>query len=164
MYWKQWLSILVIVGIFAATAYAQTLNDKQSQALVVCGTGYCSQTTSATASAGERNTSSSTLSYVVVRQETNMFVVTATPTTTINGGVASDSHLMGVHVLTALSGRCRFGGFGNQAAVATDITLATATAAGFKDFYGAINDAGALTVTCENGADRNNVLVLWRPR
>ncbi len=32
-----------------------------------------------------------------------------------------------------------------------------------QNYLGAINSAGALTITCSNASDDNLVMVLWRP-
>lgn len=111
---------------------------------------------------GERNPTSTTTSYVVVRQECNLTVIGLTTAITIGGGVANDTHLMGINITTALTGTCVITGFADSAGAATSITF-PAGAVGFKDFMGAINSAGALTVTCSNASDDNLVQVLWRP-
>jgi hypothetical protein len=112
--------------------------------------------------AGERNPLSATLSYLVVRQECNLAVISKTTAVTIGGGVAGDTHLMGLLITTALTGTCVIAGFADSDGTAQSITL-PAGSVGFRDFLGAINSAGALTVTCSNAADDNLVSVLWRP-
>jgi len=120
------------------------------------------QTTLGTAIAGERNPSSATASYLVVRQEANLSIISKTTAVTIGGGAANDTHLMGLMISTALTGTCAITGFADSDGTAQTFTLPAASV-GFKDFFGAINSAGALTITCSNASDDNLVAVLWRP-
>lgn len=120
------------------------------------------QTSLATAIAGERNPSSATASYLVVRQEANLSIISKTTAVTIGGGAANDTHLMGLMISTALTGTCAITGFADSDGTAQTYTLPAASV-GFKDFFGAINSAGALTITCSNASDDNLVAVLWRP-
>lgn len=120
-------------------------------------------TTLATTLAGERNASSATDSYVAVRQEANASIISKTTAVTIGGGVANDTHLMGLMIHTALTGTCAITGFADSDGAAQTYTL-PAGSVGYKDFLGAINSAGALTITCSSASDDNLVLVLWRPR
>jgi len=119
-------------------------------------------TTLATTLAGERNASSATDSYLAVRQEANASIISKTTAVTIGGGVANDTHLMGLMIHTALTGTCAITGFADSDGVAQTYTL-PAGSVGYKDFLGAINSAGALTITCSNASDDNLVMVLWRP-
>jgi len=119
--------------------------------------------TLSTALAGERNPDSATNGYLVVRKECNLSVVSKTTTVTIGAGAANDTHLIGLYITAALTGTCAITGFADSDGTAQTITLPAATTAGFKDFYGALNSAGALTVTCSNASDDNLVSVLWRP-
>ena len=112
--------------------------------------------------AGERNISSATDSYVAVRQEANASIISKTTAVTIGGGAASDTHLMGLMIHTALTGTCAITGFADSDGAAQTYTL-PAGLVGYKDFLGAINSAGALTITCSNASDDNLVMVLWRP-
>lgn len=113
--------------------------------------------------AGERNPDSLTNSYLVVRKEANLSIISKTTTVTIGGGAANDTHLIGLMISAALTGTCVITGFADSDGAAQTYTLPAATPAGFKDFYGALNSAGALTITCANVADDNLVAVLWRP-
>jgi hypothetical protein len=113
--------------------------------------------------AGERNPDSPTNSYVVARAEANLSVISKTTAVTIGGGAANDTHLLGLVVTAALTGTCVIAGFADSDGAAQSITLPATTPAGFKDFHGAINSSGALTVTCSNASDDNLVSVLWRP-
>lgn len=119
--------------------------------------------THGTVSAGERNPNSSTDSYVVVRQETNVAVISKTTAVTLGGGVANDAHLLGLHILAPLTGTCVITGFADSDGTAQSFTI-PAAATGFKDFFAMTNSAGALTITCSNAADDNLVLALWRLR
>jgi hypothetical protein len=115
-----------------------------------------------TAIAGERNANSATAGYLVVRQECNLTVIGKQTAVTIGGGAAGDTHLMGIYVTAALTGSCAITGFADSDGSAQTYTLPAATVAGFKEFHGAINSAGALTVTCSNASDDNLVAVLWK--
>lgn len=88
-------------------------------------------------------------------------VISKTTAVTIGGGVANDTHLLGLFITAALTGTCVITGFADSDGNAQSITLPAATVAGFKDFRGALNAAGALTVTCSNAGDDNLVSVLW---
>lgn len=125
-------------------------------------TNNANKVTLATTLAGERNTSSATDSYLAVRQEANASIISKTTAVTIGGGVASDTHLMGLLIHTALTGTCAITGFADSDGAAQTYTL-PAGSVGYKDFLGALNTAGALTITCSNASDDNLVMVLWRP-
>ena len=112
--------------------------------------------------AGERRIESLTESYQVVRQEANASIISKTTAVTIGGGAPSDTHLMGLLIHTALTGTCVITGFADSDGTAQSYTLPTGSV-GYKDFLGALNSAGALTVTCSNASDDNLVMVLWRP-
>ena len=112
--------------------------------------------------AGERLNDQASKSYLAVRQEANASIISKTTAVTIGGGVASDTHLMGLMIHTALTGTCVITGFADSDGTAQSYTL-PAGSVGYKDFLGAINSAGALTVTCSNASDDNLVMVLWRP-
>ena len=112
--------------------------------------------------AGERLNDQASKSYLAVRQEANASIVSKTTAVTIGGGVANDTHLMGLMIHTALTGTCAITGFADSDGVAQTYTL-PAGSVGYKDFLGALNTAGALTITCSNASDDNLVMVLWRP-
>ena len=112
--------------------------------------------------AGERLRSSATNSYLAVRQEANVAIISKTTAVTIGGGVANDTHLLGIMISTALTGTCAITGFADSDGAAQTYTL-PAGSVGHKDFLGAFNSAGALTITCSNAADDNLVMVFWRP-
>ena len=91
----------------------------------------------------------------------NLYVISGTSAVTVGGGTANDTKLIGIQITAALTGTCAITGFGDSVGAAKTITLPAATPAGFKDFCGARNVAGALTVTCSNAADDDLVGVLW---
>jgi hypothetical protein len=99
-----------------------------------------------TAIAGERQIASATASYMVVRQECNVSVISKTTAVTIGAGAANDTHLMGLQITAALTGTCVITGFADSDGTAKDITW-PAGSVGFKDYFGDINSAGALTIT-----------------
>jgi hypothetical protein len=111
---------------------------------------------------GLRNPSSSTNAYLPVRHECNLSIISKTTAVTIGGGAANDTHLMGLLISTALTGTCAITGFADSDGAAQTYTLPAGTV-GYRDFLGAINSAGALTITCSNASDDNLVAVLWRP-
>lgn len=113
--------------------------------------------------AGERNPSSLTNSYMVMREEANLTIISVTTAVIIGGGNANDTHLLGVHITAALTGTIVIAGFADEAGNPKSITIPAATV-GNRDFKGAINSAGALTVTVSNAADDDKVAILWRPR
>lgn len=112
--------------------------------------------------AGERLADQPDKSYMAVRQEANASIISKTTAVTIGGGVANDTHLMGLMIHTALTGTCVITGFADSDGAAQSYTL-PAGSVGYKDFLGALNSAGALTLTCSNASDDNLVMVLWRP-
>ncbi len=112
--------------------------------------------------AGEELVASATNSVQRVVQACNLSVISKTTAVTIGGGAANDTRLMGLLITTALTGTCVIAGFADSDGNNQSITL-PAGSVGFRDFLGAINSAGALTVTCSNAADDNLVSVLWRP-
>lgn len=126
--------------------------DTAGNARVTLGTGI----------AGERLQDQASKSYVAVRQEANASIISKTTAVTIGGGVANDTHLMGLMIHTALTGTCAITGFADSDGAAQTYTL-PAGSVGYKDFLGALNTAGALTITCSNASDDNLVMVLWRP-
>lgn len=93
----------------------------------------------------------------------NLSVVSKTTAVTIGGGVAGDTKLFGLVITNPLVGTCVISGFQDSDGNAQSITLPAATPAGFKDFKGSINQAGALTITCSNAGDDNFVSAVWLP-
>lgn len=113
--------------------------------------------------AGERLQGSATNSYLVVRQEATATIITGTTAVTLGGGMPGDTHLMMLHIHTALTGTCVIEGFRDPAGNAETYILPAATI-GKIDFMGAINYSGALAVTCSNAGDNKKVIAMWRPR
>jgi hypothetical protein len=112
--------------------------------------------------AGERNTDSETNSYLVTRRESNCSIISKTTAVTIGVGAAADTHLLGIYIHTALTGTLAITGFADSDGAAQTFTI-PAAAVGAFDFHGAINGAGALTMTASNAADDNKIAVFWRP-
>jgi len=92
----------------------------------------------------------------------NLAVISKTTAVTIGGGVANDTYLKRIIVLAALNGICVVTGFADSDGAAQSFTIPAAFV-GERNFGGAKNSAGALTVTCSNAADDNLVLVEWWP-
>jgi hypothetical protein len=111
---------------------------------------------------GLRNPSSGTNAYLPVRQECNLSIISKTTAVTIGAGAANDTHLMGLYIHTALTGTCAITGFADSDGTAQTYTIPAGVVGEF-DFKGAINSAGALTITCSNAGDDNKVAVFWRP-
>lgn len=157
------LAFTFAVLLSAPFAFAGTLAPGGGPTTGVLDANSNVGTTLATTLAGERNASSATDSYVAVRQEANASIISKTTAVTIGGGVANDTHLMGLMIHTALTGTCAITGFADSDGIAQTYTLPVGSV-GYKDFLGAINSAGALTITCSSASDDNLVMVLWRPR
>ena len=87
--------------------------------------------------AGERLQESATSSYLAVRNEANVSIISKTTAVTIGGGVANDTHLLGLHITAALTGTCVITGFADSDGAAQSYTLPAATTAGYKDFLAA---------------------------
>lgn len=147
-------------GLCRVTSLPPTLNNGKDVPCSIDEDGNI-RITPGTVSAGERNPSSAVDSYLVSRQEANLTIISKTTAVTIGGGVANDTHLMGIQILAALTGTCVITGFGDSDNVAQSFTIPAAST-GFKDFFGISNSIGALTITCSNAADDNLVLVMWR--
>lgn len=157
------VSALLFGGVPWAMADSIQLRNSGGPTSTLGGVEDAAKVYESSLGAGERNTSSATDSYRVVRQEANASVISKTAAVTIGGGVASDTHLMGLLIHTALTGTCAITGFADTDGAAQTYTLPVGSV-GYKDFLGAINSAGALTITCSNASDDNLVLVLWRPK
>ena len=98
---------------------------------------------------------------IVDSKGVNCTIIGKTSDVTIGGGVANDTKLIGIIITKALTGTLVITGFADSDGTAKNFTFPAATAAGVIDFGGALNSAGALTVTCTNVADRDNVIVKW---
>jgi hypothetical protein len=154
------LSLLLSLPAWGATEI--TLDQGDGTHKKWGGDGDAAKVTQSTLIAGERLQDQPTKSYLAVRTEANAAIIGKTTAVTIGGGSASDTHLLGIHISTALTGTCVLAGFADSDGVATNYTLPVGSV-GFKDFLGILNTAGALTVTCSNASDDNLVMVLWRP-
>jgi hypothetical protein len=112
--------------------------------------------------AGERLQDSETNSYLAVRQIARCSIISKTTAVTIGGGVANDTHLLAILITKALTGTCVVTGFNDSDGAAKSLTFPAATVAGRYELN-ALNEAGALTVTCSNAGEDDNVAVLWMP-
>lgn len=80
---------------------------------------------------------------------------------TLGDGNTGTVALEGILINTALVGTCVITGFKNSSGVAQSITLPAGSAVGMHRFYGAVNEAGPLTITCATVADADDVVALW---
>lgn len=112
---------------------------------------------------GLRNPSSATNAYIPTRNEANATVLqtTAAPVT-IGAGAANDTHLIGIHIHTALAGTLTIAGLLDDAGAARNYVLPIGTV-GHIPFYAALNAAGALQMTLSAAGDAAKCLVEWRP-
>lgn len=149
---QLWLIVLGCL-LLGSEAYAVSEFDEFSNRRTMIGIGL----------AGERLRTQGTNSYLDVRTEANVSIVSTVSTVTIGTGYTGDTHLLGLMLSAALTGTCVLTGFADSDGVAQSYTLPAATTAGYKDFLGAKNSAGPLTILCSNAADDNLVMVLWRP-
>lgn len=156
------LALALLLPLSVQAAEEISLPQSNGNHVKLGGIGSAAEVFIDSLQAGERNASSATTGYRVVRQEANASVISKTAAVTIGGGVAGDTHLMGLLIHTALTGTCAITGFADTDGTAQTYTLPVGSV-GYKDFLGAINSAGGLTITCSNAADDNLVLVLWRP-
>lgn len=141
---------------------APTLKHNENHPLSLDTAGNA-RTSLGTSLAGERLQDSATNSYLATRQVCRGVTISTTSAVTIGGGVANDTHLMGVVITKALTGTCVITGFVDNTGVAKSITFPAATAAASFDYKGMINEAGAVTVTCSNASDDDLVTILWMP-
>ena len=90
--------------------------------------------------------------------------ISGTAACTIGVAGAGNVRLLGLLFHTALTGTCVVAGFRRVAGTTysdQSITFPAASAAGFRDFMGALNDAGTLTITCSNAGDEAKVVAFW---
>lgn len=99
---------------------------------------------------------------VAYPQGKNVTIIGVNTTVSINTGVANDSMLFGINIITALVGTIVITGFANSSGVAAPITL-PAGSVGYKSFEGIINSIGGLTVTSNTAGDivNGNISVIW---
>lgn len=138
------------------------INDSAAGPVLPNGTERAGHTYEQGLGAGERNADSATLSYLVAGEAANIAVISKVTAVTIGAGAANDIRLLSVEIMAALTGTCAITGFADSDGAAQTITYPAASAAGVRDWDGAINSAGALTFTCSNVADDNLVIVRWR--
>lgn len=126
------------------------------------GVGAASRTFMDSLLACERLQDSASKGHCIIVDAANLAVISKTTAATIGGGVANDTYLKRVIVLAALTGTCVLTGFADSDGTAQSFTIPVAFV-GERNFGGAKNSAGALTITCSNVADDNLVLVEWWP-
>ncbi len=80
---------------------------------------------------------------------------------TLGDGNKGTVGLEGILINVILTGTCVITGFKDSSGAAKSITLPAGSAVGLHRFYGAVNEAGALTVTCSTVADADDVVALW---
>lgn len=158
------LAALLAVGLLASPVLAQNVQLDQADGTQtnLGGVGDAAKVTQAGVLAGERLPDSATKSYMAIRDEADVTIVGIQTAITLCGGVANDCHLLGLQITTALTGTCVIAGFADSAGTATSLTFPIGSV-GLKDFKGAKNSAGALTITCGTAGDDNFVAVLTRP-
>lgn len=151
------VGVLLMLGLLAPPAFAQKMSgdnqnidengaaDVKLKYLLAC----------------ERLQDSAAKGHCVIVDAANMTVISTTSAVTIGGGVAGDTYLKRIKVLTTLNTACVVTGFSDNAGAAQSFTIPLAVAE--HNFGGAKNTAGALTITCSNALDDNQVLVEWWP-
>jgi len=154
----RFIALLLVMGLLVSPAYAQKMSgdsqnidengaaDVKLKYLLAC----------------ERLQDQASKGHCVIVDAANLSVISKTTAATIGGGVANDTYLKRVIVLAALTGTCVITGFADSDGAAQSFTIPVAFV-GERNFGGAKNSAGALTVTCSNAADDNLVLVEWWP-
>lgn len=154
----RFIALLLVMGLLVSPAYAQKMSgnsqnidengaaDVKLKYLLAC----------------ERLQDQASKGHCVIVDAANLSVISKTTAATIGGGVANDTYLKRVIVLAALTGTCVFTGFADSDGAAQSFTIPAAFV-GERNFGGAKNSAGALTVTCSNALDDNLMLVEWWP-
>lgn len=111
---------------------------------------------------GIRNPSSTTISYIVVREEGRPVILNGTSAITIgNSAGADDTLLLRVIIHTALTGTLTLAGFEDDDGAAQSFVMPAGTVAGVYDFGGILNTAGTLQATLSSASDNNNVMIVW---
>lgn len=87
-------------------------------------------------------------------------VISKTTACTIGAGGTNDTALIQISVTKALTGTCVITGFADTNGTAQSFSLPIGFV-GERNFHGARNAAGPLTITCSDVADDNLVQVLW---
>lgn len=161
--WLLVMALLLIGGVPLSMAEQIQLKQDGGGVTPLGGVDDAAKVSQAGLLACERNPSSATNSYCVMRNESNLSIISKTSAVTIGGGVASDTHLQKIQFQSALTGTCVLAGFADSDGTAQSITFAIGTV-GPYEFLGAINSAGALTMTCSDAGDDNKAWMFWRPR
>lgn len=166
---KQWAIVLgLVMWAMSTTAYAGPAEGTYFSSGVTNTTpdpaayGTVTVDKKVFLDACERLQGSATKGHCVIVDAANLAVISKTTAVTIGGGVANDAYLKRVIVLAALTGTCVITGFSDSDGAAQSFTIPAAFV-GERNFGGAKNSAGALTITCSNASDDNLVLVEWWP-
>jgi hypothetical protein len=156
---------VMLLGIRSggATTFADTNGDYSPIAVNSTGMVY----TTDTRSTDNGVSTASTLRVTVANDSQGSFnpktsatVISTTSAVALGGSsTANDRRLHALHIYPALTGTCVVAGF-NDGTSAQSYTFPAASTGSFN-FYGAVNSAGALTVTCSNAADDNKVIAIW---
>jgi hypothetical protein len=91
--------------------------------------------------------------------KSNATIISTTSAVAIGTAAANAIRLHAIHIYPALTGTCVVAGFSDGSG-AQSYTFPAASTGTFQ-FWGAVNSAGACTVTCSNAADDNKVMILW---
>ena len=154
----RFIALLLVMGLLVSPAYAQKMSG-DSQNIDENGTA---DVKLKYLLACERLQDQASKGHCAIVDVANLAVISKTTAATIGGGVANDTYLKRVIVLAALTGTCVFTGFADSDGAAQSFTIPAAFV-GERNFGGAKNSAGALTITCSNALDDNLVLVEWWP-
>lgn len=160
--WLLAMALLLTGGVPFSAAETIQLRQSGGTTTPLGGVGDAAKFSHAALDACERLQDSATKGHCVIVDAANLSVVSTTSAVTIGGGVANDTYLKRIIVLAALTGTCVVTGFADTAGAAQSFTIPAAFV-GERNFGGAKNSAGALTVTCSNAADDNLMLVEWWP-
>ena len=156
------VSALLFGGVPLAMAEGIQLRNDGGLTSALGGVGDAAKVSKAGMLACERLQDQASKGHCVIVDAANLSVISKTTAATIGGGVANDTYLKRIIVLAALTGTCVVTGFADSDGAAQSFTIPAAFV-GERNFGGAKNSAGALTVTCSNASDDNLVLVEWWP-
>ena len=156
------VSALLFGGVPLAMAEGIQLRNDGGLTSALGGVGDAAKVSQAGMLACERLQDQASKGHCVIVDAANLSVISKTTAATIGGGVANDTYLKRIIVLAALTGTCVVTGFADSDGAAQSFTIKAAFV-GERNFGGAKNSEGALTVTCSNASDDNLVLVEWWP-
>jgi len=160
--WLLAMALLLTGGVPFSVAEQIQLRQDAGGVTTLGGVDDAAKVSQAGMLACERLQDQASKGHCVIVDAANLSVISKTTAATIGGGVANDTYLKRIIVLAALTGTCVVTGFADSDGAAQSFTI-PATFVGERNFGGAKNSAGALTVTCSNASDDNLVLVEWWP-